>query len=142
MTVIKSLNNNGGPLHDFSVKSIKNNSPVFSVHLTFLYNYSLQKVTYPDILKVARIVPGHKSGKKDLIDNYRPISNLPVLSKVFEKLTLKRFISFVDSHSLLSDSQFGFRRGRSITQAAIKLTNHITNAYHNKMYAVCFFFLI
>ena len=59
--------------------------------------------------------------------------------KVFEKLTLRRLAIFVDKYSLLSDFQFGFRKGRNITQAAIKLACYMTTAYHNKMYAACFF---
>ena len=118
---------------------MKNNSHVFSSHIMLLYNYSIEKVTYPNLLKIARVVPGHKSGQRDHIDNYRPISNLPVFSKVFETLTLRRFTSFVSRYSLLSDCQYGFQKGRNITQAAIKLTSLVTNAYHHKSYAVCFF---
>ena len=84
-------------------------------------------------------MPTHKARPKDIIDNYRPISNLPVISKVFEKLTLTRLTSFVDKYSLLSDSQFGFRQGRNISQAAIKLTTLVAGAYHRKSYATCFF---
>ena len=65
-----------------------------------LYNFSIEKETYPDVLKIAAVVPGHKAGAKDNIDNYRPISNLPVFSKIFEKLTLTRFSSFASRHSL------------------------------------------
>ena len=96
-------------------------------------------MTYPDALKIGRVTPTHKAGPKDIIDNYRPISNLPVISKVFEKLTLTRLTSFVDKYSLLSDSQFGFRQGRNISQAAIKLTTLVSGAYHRKCYATCFF---
>ena len=138
-TVIKTLKNKGNGVHDLSVASLKNNSHLFSEHVSFLYNYSIEKETFPDELKVAKVVPGHKCGPKDRIDNYRPISNLPVLSKVFEKLTLTRVTSFVNRYSLLSESQFGFRQGKNITQAAIKLTTLITDAYHKKTYAACFF---
>ena len=90
-------------------------------------------------MKVACVIPGHKSGPRDLVDNYRPISNLPILSKAFEKLTLIRLTSFVNHCELLSDSQYGFRQGRSITQAAIRLTTFITQAFHHKLYSACFF---
>ena len=138
-SVIKSLKNSSNGLQDISVRTLKNNSHIFSVHVMFLYNHSVEKVTYPKLLKIARVVPGHKAGQRDIIDNYRPFSNLPVLSKVFETLTLRRFTSFANRCSLLSDCQFGFQRGRNITQAAIKLTSHVTNAYHYKSYAACFF---
>ena len=137
--VIMSLKNKGNGRNDISVVSLKMNAQIFSVHLAFLYNLSVDKMTYPNTMKVACVIPGHKSGCKDSIDNYRPISNLPVLSKVFEKLTLKRLTSFVNRYELLSDSQYGFRQGRNITQAAIKLTTFITQAYHRKRYSACFF---
>ena len=89
ISVIKSLKNSGSGLYDFSVKTLKINDHIFSVHIIFLYNYSLKKVTFPQALKIARVVPGNKSGQKDIIDNYRPTSNLPIISKVFEKLTFE-----------------------------------------------------
>ena len=138
-SIIGSLRNTGNSLFDISVSCLKNNNWVFSEHMTFLYNFSIETECFPDILKIARLVSGHKSGPQDIIDNYRPISNLPSMSKIFEKLTLKRFNAFVESHSLISESQFGFQRGRNITQAAIKLTTLIIRAYHDKMYSACFF---
>ena len=136
---IKRLKNKGNRVTDISVATLKKNIDVFSRHLTILYNYSVETVTYPEILKTATVVPGHKSGSKESIDNYRPISNLPVLSKVFEKLTLSRMLSFADKHKLLSESQFGFRSGKNVTQAALMLTTHIVQAYHKRFYVSCFF---
>ena len=94
--------------------------------------------TFPD-LKTARVNPGHKSGPTDKIDNYRPISVLPLFSKVFEKLTLHRMNSFIMRHNLLTPSQFGFRKGCSTTNAIVKLLTHVVEAYHQKAYCVCFF---
>ena len=139
LNVLNTLKNTSNGVHEVGVACIKNNSHIFAVHITLLYNHSIKKVTFPKLLKVARVVPGYKSGPKNIIDNYRPISNLPVFSKVFEKLTLRRYLSFVDHCSLLSDSQFGFRKGRNITQAAVTLLTHVTNAYHQKSYSACFF---
>ena len=137
--VIMSLKNKGNGLNDISALSLKKNAQIFSVHMAFLYNLSIERVTYPNGLKVACVCPDFKSGAKDSVDNYRPISNLPIISKVFEKLTLIRLISFVKRYNLLSDCQFGFREGRSITQAAIRLTTFITNAYHQRLYSACFY---
>ena len=137
--VIRSLKNKGNGMHDISVLTIKKNLSIFSDHVTLLYNYSVETMTFPTMLKIARVVLGHKSGSKENIDNYRPISNLPVLSKIFEKLTQNRLLSFTNRCKLLSDSQFGFREGRDITQAAIKLTTTIVKAYHEKVYVSCFF---
>ena len=137
--VIRSLKNKGNGLQDISVLVIKKNIQVFSDHVTKLYNFSVDTVTFPNLLKTARVILGHKSGSKEEIDNYRPISNLPVLSKIFEKLTLIRLSSFVDKYNLISDCQFGFREGKDITQAAIRLTTSVVKAYHEKVYVSCFF---
>ena len=139
LAVIESLKNTGSGTFDLSIRCLKNNSHIFCVHLVFLYNYSIEKATFPSLLKTACVVPAYKSGLKDQIDNYRPISNLPVLSKVFEKLTLNRYSSFIENNNLLSNSQYGFRKGRNITQAAIKLVGCITDAFHHRKYSACFF---
>ena len=138
-SIIKSLKNKGNSVYDIGVLVLKENLQIFSDHFTVLYNYSVDTLTYPDLLKKAVVVLGHKSGSKDDINNYRPISNLPVVSKIFEKLTLTRLLSFVNKYSILSNSQFGFWKGKNITQAAMKLTTTIVNAYHDKLYVSCFF---
>ena len=133
------MKNKGSGLNDISVVSLKINALTFAVHIVFLYNLSIDKVTFPNHMKIACVAPGHKSGSRDSVDNYRPISNLPILSKIFEKLTLKRLTSFVNRFQLLCDEQYGFRQCRSITQACIRLTSFITKAYHLKVYSACFF---
>ena len=137
--IIKTLKNKGSGLHDISVKTLKDNSLVFSIHISTLFNHSIETETYPDALKIAGVVPGFKAGSADSVDNYRPISNLPMLSKVFEKLTLKRLTSFIKRYKLLDNNQFGFQKGKNITQAAVKLTSFINKAYRCKQYSVCFF---
>ena len=138
-SVIRALKNKGNRVYDIGVLVLKKNVHVFSEHFSILYNFSVDTLTYPDLLKNAAVVLGHKSGPKDDINNYRPISNLPIVSKIFEKLTLTRMVTFVNKYNILSNNQFGFQVGKSITQAAIKLTTHIVNAYHDKVYVSCFF---
>ena len=137
--VIMSLKNNGNCITDIGIQSVKNNSHIFSTHVVFLYNFSVEKCVYPDKVKVARVTPAHKAGSRNSIDNYRPISNLPLFSKIFEKLTHIRVMSFVEQHQLLNESQFGFQKGKSITHAALKLTTLIVGAYHHKQFSACFF---
>ena len=112
---------------------------IFSFHFVQLYNTSLELEGFPDSLKIARVNPGHKSGPPDKVDNYRPISVLPLFSKVFEKLTLKRMNSFITRYNLLTPSQFGFRKGCNTTNAIIKLLTHVVEAYHEKIFCACFF---
>ena len=137
--IIMNLKNRGSKLLDIHPSVLKENGDIFSVHFVLLYNSSLELEQFPGTMKVARVNPGYKSGPQDKIDNYRPISALPLFSKVFEKLTLVRMNSFITRYSLLTPSQFGFRKGSSTTHAIIKLLSHIVQAYHQKQYCACFF---
>ena len=137
--VIKGLKNNGNRLLDLHPTIIKANMNIFSHHIAELYNLSLSEPEFPDISKIGRVNPVYKSGPPDCIDNYRPISVLPVFSKIFEKLTFLRMEGFLTRFNILSACQFGFRRGRSTTQAITKLLTYILPAYHNKTYCACFF---
>ena len=69
LTIISSLKNKGNGLYDLSVACVKNNKVQFSDHFAFLYNYSLEKESFPDLLKIAQVAAGHKSGPVDNIDN-------------------------------------------------------------------------
>ena len=112
---------------------------IFSLHFVQLYNFSIELAGFPDAMKIARVNPEHKSGSTEIIYNYRPISALPLFSKIFEKLTLYRMNSFLTNNNILSASQFGFRKGCSTTHAIIKLLSHVVKSYHDKHYCACFF---
>ena len=87
---------------DIHPSILKENIIVFSGHFTILYNLSLVKSEFPNLLKIARVSPGFKSGKPDIIDNYRPISSLPIFSKIFERLTLNRIQCFISRFNILT----------------------------------------
>ena len=137
--IIINLGNKGSKLLDIHPSILKENLVIFVVHFVILYNFSLIEEVFPDAMKIARVNPAYKSGPSDKIDNYRPISALPIFSKVFEKLTLNRMNSFIKKYNLLTPSQFGFRQGYSTTHAIIKLLSHVVQAFHRKMYSACFF---
>ena len=139
MKIVTGLKNRGSKLLDIHPSILKENSMWFANHLVELYNFSLVKSIFPSVLKIARVTPGHKSGAVDRVDNYRPISVLPLFSKIFEKLTLNRMSGFIERHNILTTCQFGFRKGRSTTQAIVKLLSHVVQAYHKKIYSACFF---
>ena len=91
----------------------------------------MQLGIFPDKLKIAKIIPLHKGGKIDEINNYRPISILSSLSKIFEKVINKRFIDFLKKHNVISDYQFGFREGMSTTLALADICDQFQNALDN-----------
>ena len=111
----------------------------FGNHFMVLYNMSFIKAVFPNILKIARISPAFKSGDANMIDNYRPISSLPIFSKIFERLTLDRMENFIFHNNILTSCQFGFRRGKSTSLAVVKLISHVVQAYNQKI-ILCLFF--
>ncbi|HBI40008.1 MAG TPA: hypothetical protein DDY16_03550 [Tenacibaculum sp.] len=77
--------------------------------LLVLFNNCLRKGIFPNCFKVAQVTPLHKGGERLDRNSYRPISLLPALGKLLEKIILVRVLNFFDKHSLLSTHQFGFR---------------------------------
>jgi len=75
----------------------------------------------PEQWKMSRVIPLHKKGPKSKIENYRPISNLCAVSKVFEKLMLQRILEIADADTLFTSQQHGFRKGRSTVTAIADL---------------------
>ena len=137
--VIMSLKNKGSKILDIHPSILKSNVIHFRIHFMILFNLSLVKSVFPILLKVARVSPCYKSGQQNIIDNYRPISSLPIFSKIFERLTLIRMESFISRENILTSCQFGFRKGCSTTHAVVKLLSHVVQAYHQKAYSACFF---
>ena len=73
--------------------------------------------TFPSSLKTGRISPVFKKGDEQLIENYRPVSILPIFGKIFEKIIYARMYSFVVAQGILHQNQFGFRQSHSTIHA-------------------------
>lgn len=87
--------------------------------ITSIINKSISQLTVPAQLKQARVVPIQKT-KGDLsVNNYRPISILPALSKLLERTVYNQFMDHITEHNILSPSQFGFRPGHSTQDALL-----------------------
>ena len=125
--------------HGISPKLLKDLKHPLSSPLATIINKSLSEGKFPDIMKIARINPIFKAKDKTDISNYRPISILPTLSKVFEKVIFKRLYSFLEKYSILSENQFGFRPKHSTIDAIIQFTNQITEGFKNKKTSVGLF---
>ena len=102
--------------------------------LSFIINHCLSLGVFPQKLKIAKVIPIHKSGPTDKIENYRPISLLTSLSKIFEKLLLKRLVSFLDTQKILVPVQFGFRRAHSTIHPIIDLITTCFDAIEEKKF--------
>lgn len=104
-----------------------------------LFNLSVRQSTYPRALKVGRVVPVYKKGDSAKMSNYRPICVLPLLNKVFEKLIFARMSGFVEQCRLISEKQFGFRRGCDTGQAVLNLLHEVLEANIQGKLAACVF---
>ena len=118
---------------------LKNSSSVFSHILSELYNLCFQNSCFPDILKIARIQPIYKSGSKNDVKNYRPISILCPITKILEKLVYNRLYSFFDSHNLFSKQKFGFLKGSGIEKAVLSFLTDLEYYRQNKLSCVACF---
>jgi hypothetical protein len=85
---IKELQN--GMSSDIPVKVIKKTSGIISLILALYFNYYMKAGIFPKELKIGNITPIHKKGNEQLLENYRPISTLPIFGKIFEKVIYSR----------------------------------------------------
>ena len=79
----------------------------------------------PEIFKSAKVVPIHKGGSVEDVNNYRPISVLPQLSKIFERVVFNQLNNFFVMSNLFQNSQYSFRKNKSTLQAIINNLDHI-----------------
>ena len=112
---------------------------MYTKHLCCLFNESFISGTIPDQLKIAKVVPIYKSKGKECLDNYQPISILPVFSKMLEKLGYRRLIDFTDINNILFSKQFGFRQKYSTSMALIEFMNDVSRAIESKLVSIGIF---
>lgn len=109
-----------------SAKLLKITASAISSPLCRLINHCLNKATFPSKWKVAKVTPiFKKQGSKDNINNNRPISVLPILSKVFEKHVCKSLYSHLKSYNKLHKLQSGFRKSHLTETALIHLIDQL-----------------
>ena len=115
---IESLNTNKAVGYDLiSVRILKDNKLALASVLTRIINMVITSSIFPDCMKIARVTPLFKKGCKSDPNNYRPISILPVVSKLIEKFLAKQITVFLEDNNLLSSSQFGFRKNKNTSKA-------------------------
>ena len=127
-SVIKNLKESSPGWDQISAKVVKSTYNNFKTPLLHVLNLSLLNGVFPSELKVARVIPLYKAGDSLLFSNYRPVSVLPLFSKVLERLMYNRLLSFVNEHKILYSFQFGFRIGHSPSLALIYLVDKISSA--------------
>ena len=123
ITKIKSKHSCG---HDsISTALLKQIKTEISPSITLIVNQCLTTGIFPNKLKIAKVVPVFKKGDKDLLNNYRPISMLPSISKIFETVIYNQLYEYLQEHRVITNSQYGFRKKHSTEYTAIELVDRI-----------------
>ena len=111
-------------LDHISNKVLKLAGPVIYLHLTDLFNLSIKSNVFPTDWKVARVSPIFKmAGERNDPNNYRPISVLSTVARIFERLIYEQLFSYLNRHNLLNQRQSGFRSLHSTVTALLDLTS-------------------
>ena len=133
ITITKNFQSKRSTGYDgLSMKLIKQIIYSIAAPLEYIFSKSLSNGTCPNLLKIAKVIPIYKKEEKDKVTNYRPISLLPSLSKILEKLVYKRLLSFLTINNILNQNQFGFRKNHSTDFAIIQLLDKITDLLAKK----------
>ena len=130
--IINNLpNKNSYSCDGISSKLLKLIEPDIVKPLTLLINQVLNTGQFPDKLKVAKVISIFKKNYPTLFTNYRPISLLPVISKVLEIIMNNQLLMYFTNTKLLSDNQYGFRPHHSTEYAALEIVDTITTHLDN-----------
>ena len=124
--LLKQLNTEKSQdIFGISPKLLKMGADYLANPLSKIFNICFKEGIFPDELKVSQILPIHKAESKLTASNYRPISILPIISKIFEKIIYSRLISFINKYNLLYEKQFGFQQHKSTEHAILQLLTHV-----------------
>ena len=122
LAIIKNLDPNKAHGSDgISVKMIKLCGKSITMPLEIIFKNCISSGEFPAYWKVANVVPVHNKSSKQIVNNYRPISLLPIIGKIFEKIIFNNLYKYFHNNNLLSDKQSGFRPGDSCVNQIIDL---------------------
>ena len=126
LKIIKSLNfNKAHGYNDISVRLIKPCGQSIVKPLSIIFKNCINNGIFPNIWKKSNIIPVHKKCVKQIIDNYRLASLLPICGKIFEKFLFNSIFKFFDENNLFSSNQPGFRPSGSCEYQLLSIDNDI-----------------
>ena len=133
MKIVKTLKNKESAGYDgISTKLLKILIPTIIKPLTLILNQSLATGIFPNNLKTAKVVPLFKKDDQLIMDNYRPVSLLTSISKIFEKVAHNQLSTYFKTNKLFYKGQYGFRDEHSTELASIELIDRVMTAFEHK----------
>ena len=128
--IISRLDPNKAHGHDMlSIRMIKLCGNSICKPLSIIFKDCLSEGKFPHEWKKANVVPVHKKGNKQSLENYGPISLLPICSKIFERLIYNEMFTFFTENNLISPNQSGFRPGDSCVNQLLAITHEIYKSF-------------
>ena len=107
--------------------------------LMFIFNLSLQKGSFSDELKIAKVTSVFRADHVNELGNYRPISVLPCFSKILERIMYNRLFKYLKTNEILYKKQFGFQEGHSTEHSIIQLIDQISNYFEKNHFTLGIF---
>ena len=138
-TVSKLKPKTSSGFDNLSTKLLKLIIPFISQPLAHAINQSFSSGVFPDLLKLAKVCPLFKKDDMSLLTNYRPISLLPCISKVFEKIVHNQLYNYFNSNHLFVSNQYGFRPKHSTELATLELIDNIMKLLDDDKIPFCIF---
>ncbi|CAF1497459.1 unnamed protein product [Didymodactylos carnosus] len=123
-----------------SARIVREAAPIISPIITYLFNESLKQELFPQKWKTGYVTAIFKSGNPHEVNNYRPITLLPIISKVFERLIYRKVYGYLTKYQLLSANQSGFRHGDSTVNQLIAIVHEILLAFDKSERVLSVFF--
>jgi hypothetical protein len=133
INIVSSMKGRSAPGWDsIPTKLLKDNVQGLLSPILHITNLSLTKGLFPDVYKIAKVIPIHKSGSKTVISNFRPISLLISLAKILEKSVKIQASTFLNNNNIISNDQYGFRCSKNTSDALFDMTKHISDQYSKR----------
>ena len=131
LDIINILANKSSGPASIPLRLLKIAADLIVIPLCYIINISFSTGVFPDVLKVAKVIPLHKGGSTQEVNNFRPISLLSIFDKIIEKLMHKRLYAFLEEHDILFKNQFGFRKKSSTAHSLMEISEKIRESIDN-----------
>ena len=130
LKILRALDINKAHGHDeISIRMLKLCDKSIITPLSILFQNCIDTRTFPDTWKKSNIVPVHKKGDKQIVDNYRPVSLLPILGKIFERVIFNSIFEYLEENNLLCPNQSGFRPSDSCEYQLLSILHEIYKSF-------------
>ena len=137
--IVSGLPNKGANINTIPIFVYKKLIEYIADIIVDIFNCSVTSGIFPTTLKNSRVVPLFKSKNPKLVNNYRPISTLSVLSKIIEKIMKNRVVSYLEDNELICEKQYGFREGYNTSDAILEFTDICAHELDNRKFTIAIF---